>query len=118
MSSSGITLASGSGTPFTLSLLDKLNQPVDFSTGTWRVDLTIVEYPGDLTSPFALLSSVAGTGVYQWLTLLDSSLILTPDPVVTSGWSFYRHHYDVYLKGPNVNSKSERVDHGPFYLTK
>lgn len=118
MSSSGITLAAGSGRPFTLSLLDKFNGTVDFSTGTWRADLTIVEYPGDPSAPFAKLSSVAGGGALQWLSLVDSSLILTPDPTVTSGWDFYKYHYDLYITGPNVNSKAERVDHGPLRLEK
>ena len=113
-----ITLAPGSGRPFTLSLLDKFNGTVDFGTGTWRADLTIVEYPGDLSTPFAKLSTAAGTGLLQWLSLQNSSLILTPDPVVTSGWDFYRYHYDLYITGPNANSKAERIDHGPFYLAK
>lgn len=112
----GITLAAGSGRPFTLSLLDKFNAAVDFTTGTWRADLSIVEYPGDLSVPFAKLSSVAGGGVLVWLSLVDSSLILTPDPTITSAWNFYKYHYDLYITGPNVNSKAERVDHGPFYL--
>jgi hypothetical protein len=118
VSSSGITLDAGSGRTFTLSLLDKLNGPVDFGTGTWRADLSIVDYPGDLSAPFAILSSVAGTGLLQWLTLANSSLILTPDPTITSGWTFYKYHYDLTLKGPNVGSKTERIDHGPFRLVK
>jgi hypothetical protein len=118
MSSSGITLDAGSGRPFTLSLLDKMNQPVDFGTGTWRADLSIIDYPGDLSSPFAILSSVVGTGLLQWLTLQNSSLILTPDPVITGGWSFYKYHYDLTIKGPNALSKAERIDHGPFRLAR
>jgi len=113
-----ITLPAGSGRPFTLSLLDKFNSAVDFTTGTWRADLTIVEYPGDLSSPFAKLSTVAGGGALVWLSLQNSSLVLTPDPVVTSGWDFYKYHYDLYITGPNVGSKAERVDHGSFYLQK
>lgn len=111
-----ITLAAGSARPFTLSLLDKFNAPVDFGTGTWRADLSIVEYPGDLSSPFAMLSTVAGAGSLVWLSLQDSTLILTPDPAVTSGWAFYKYHYDLYITGPNLISKAERVDHGSFYL--
>ena len=118
MSSSGITLDAGSGRPFTLSLLDKLNAPIDFSTGTWIADLHIVEYPGDLSTPFAILSSVAGGGALQWLTLQNSQLTLTPDPEVTSEWAFYQYHYDLYIKGPNVQSDPERITHGPFRLDK
>lgn len=118
MSGSEIVLAAGSGRPLTRSLLDKNNQPIDFSVGTWRADLTIVEYPGASGLPFAKLSSVAEAGVLQWLTLENSSITITPDPAVTSGWDFYKYHYDLYLQGPNAISKTERVDHGPFRLDK
>lgn len=115
--SAGITLAVGSGRALTLSLLDKLNGPVDFSVGSWRADLYIVEYPGAVGLPFAHLTTAVGeAGTLRWLSLQDSSLTLTPDPDVTSVWDFYRYHYDLYIKGPNVNSKTERVDHGPFRL--
>lgn len=89
---------------------------MDFSTGTWRADLYIVEYPGSKSTPFGHLSTVQEAGTLRWLELSNSSLILTPDPDVTSGWSFYKYHYDLYIKGPNPTSKSERVDHGPFRL--
>jgi hypothetical protein len=119
MSASGITLAAGSARPFTLSLLDKSNQPVDLTSGTWRADLYIIEYPGASSSPFAQLSTSAGTGILPWLSFGTSSVILTPDPVVTKLWSFYKYHYDLYLTGPNATvSKAERVDHGPFRLDK
>jgi hypothetical protein len=118
MSASGITLAAGSGRTFTLPLLDKSNQPVDLTIGTWRADLYIIEYPGALSSPFAQLSTSAGTGLLQWLTFGTSLLTLTPDPAVTKLWTFYKYHYDLYLTGPNVSSKPERVDHGPFRLEK
>lgn len=101
-----------------MSLLDKFNQLVDFSTGTWRADLIIIEYPGDVGEPFATLSTESAAGVLQWLTLQDSSLVLAPDPAVTSEWNFYKYHYDLFLQGPNVNSKAELVDHGPFRLDK
>lgn len=114
--SAGITLARGSGRPFTLSLLDKFNGSVDFTVGTWRADLYIVEYPGAEGTPFAQLSTAVGVGLLQWLSLQNSSLILTPDPDVTSGWSFYKYHFDLFIKGPNVGSKTERIDHGPFRL--
>lgn len=91
---------------------------MDFTTGTWRADLTIVEYPGDVSLAFALLSTVAGGGALQWLTLQDSSLILTPDPIVTRSWNFYKYHYDLFIQGPNLNSKAELIDHGPFRLDK
>lgn len=109
-------MATGSARPFTLSLLDKFNGAVDFGIGTWRADLVIIEYPGALGTPFAQLSTVQETGTLQWLGLSNSSLILTPDPVVTGGWRFYKYHYDLFIKGPNPTSKSERVDHGPFRL--
>lgn len=115
---SGITLAIGSGRPFTLALLDKLNQPVDLTTGTWRADLFIIEYPGALSTPFATLSTTTDVGTLRWLAFGSSSVILTPDPDVTKLWTFYKYHYDLYLKGPNVSSKAERVDHGPFRLEK
>ena len=116
MSASGITLAAGSGRPFTLSLLDKFNQPVDFATGTWRADLTIIEYPGALSSPFAVISTVQESATLRWLTIEGNSLVLTPDPEITKLWRFYKYHYDLFIKGPNLNSKSERIDHGPFRL--
>lgn len=99
-----------------MSLLDKLNQSVDFGVGTWRADMTIVEYPGDVSLPFAIISTEAGAGALQWLSLQDSSLILEPDPSVTSEWDFYKYHYDLFIQGPNLNSKTELVDHGPFRL--
>lgn len=99
-----------------MSLLDKFNGSVDFGVGTWRADLSIIEYPGAVGTPFAQLSTAQDTGLLRWLSLQNSSLILTPDPDVTIGWNFYKYHYDLYIKGPNVNSKSERVDHGPFRL--
>lgn len=111
-------MAKGSARPFTLSLLDKLNATVDFSVGTWRADLLIVEYPGAVGTPFAQLSTSAGTGLLQWLVLANSSLTLTPDPAVTDLWDFYKYHYDLFITGPNFNSKAERVDHGPFRLEK
>jgi hypothetical protein len=37
---------------------------------------------------------------------------------VTSGWSFYKYHYELYIQGPNAGSKAERVDHGPFRLDR
>jgi hypothetical protein len=51
MSASGITLATGSARPFTLPLLDKSNQPVDLTIGTWRADLYIMSIPGASSSP-------------------------------------------------------------------
>ena len=100
-----------------MSLLDKLNQPIDFSVGSWRADLYIVEYPGDESAPFAHLTTEVGeAGTLRWLSLESSSLILTPDPLITDGWNFHKFHFDLYIKGPNANSKTERVDHGPFRL--
>ena len=116
MSSSEIVLAPGSSRPLTLSLLDKNNQPVDFSTGTWRGDLYIVEYPGATGAPFAILSTAVETGRLRWLTLNNSSVIITPDPDVTSLWNFYKYHYEFYIQGPNLQSEPERVAHGPFRL--
>lgn len=116
MSGSEIVLAPGSGRPLTRSLLDKDNQPVDFATGTWRADLHIVEYPGAEGVPFAILSTATGLGLLSWITLNNSSVIITPDPEVTSEWNFYKYHYELYIQGPNLNSEAERVDHGPFRL--
>lgn len=118
MSGSEIVLAAGSGRPLTRSLLDKNNQPIDFSTGTWRADLVIVEYPGATGQPFAKLSTASGTGLLQWLSLSDSAVTITPDPDVTSGWDFYKYHYDFFVQGPNLVSDPERIDHGPFRLDK
>ena len=100
-----------------MSLLDKFNQAVDFGVGTWRADLYIIEYPGALGT-FAHLSTVQEIGAFRWLILANSSLTLTPDPDVTKLWDFYRYHYDLYIKGPNVGSKTEHIDHGPFRLDK
>ena len=118
MSGSEIVLAPGSVKPVTRSLLDKDNQPIDFATGTWRADLLIVEYPGAIGEPFAKLSTAVEAGYLKWLTLNNSSLTITPDPAVTSGWDFYKYHYDLYIQGPNVSSKPERIDHGPFKLDR
>ena len=118
MSVSEIVIAPGSGRSLTRSLLDKDNQPIDFTTGSWQADLVIIEYPGATGTPFAKLSTAPGAGSLQWLSLGDSAVILTPDPDVTSGWDFYKYHYDLYIKGPNVSSKTERVDHGPFRLDR
>lgn len=118
MSGSEITLATGSGKPLTRSLLNKDGQPVDFATGTWRADLFIIEYP-DVEAPvFAKLSTAVETGSLRWLTLNDSSVIITPDPDVTKLWDFYKYHYELYITGPNLTSKAERVDHGPFRLDR
>lgn len=116
MSGSEIVLAPGSSRALTRSLLDKNNQPVDFGVGTWRADLYIVEYPRAAGAPFAILSTTTGVGLLPWITLSNSSVIITPDPDVTSQWSFYKYHYELYLQGPNVQSEPERVDHGPFRL--
>lgn len=116
--SSEIVLPVGSGRPLTRSLLDKNNQAIDFTVGTWRADLLIVEYPGAIGSPFAKLSTATGTGLLQWLSLGGSAVTITPDPTVTAGWDFYKYHYDLYIQGPNPVSKPERVDHGPFRLDK
>jgi hypothetical protein len=119
MSGTEIIIAPGSGRPLTRSLLDKNNQPVDFTTGTWRADLFIVEYPGASGTPFAKLSSVTEVGSLRWLSLNnDSSVTVTPDPLVTSGWDFYKYHYELYIQGPNAQSKTERIDHGPFRLDR
>ncbi len=118
MSGTEIVLAPGSGRPLTLSLLNKDGQPVDFTTGTWRADLTIVEYP-DVDAPaFATLSTESGTGLLQWLSLNDSSVTITPDPVVTTEWDFHKYHYELFIAGPNALSKPERVEHGPFRLDR
>ena len=118
MSYSEIVLAPGSSKPLTRSLLDKNNQPIDFTVGTWRADLVIIEYPGVDSPVFATLSTTADAGTLQWLSLIDSSAIITPDPTVTSTWDFYKYHYELYIQGPNVQSKPERVDHGPFKLDR
>lgn len=118
MSSSEIVLAPGSSRAVTSSLLDKDNQPVDFSTGSWRADLHIVEYPGAEGSPFARLSTAVEAGHLNWLTLNNSSVTITPDPDVTSLWNFHKYHYELYLRGPNVQSKPERIAHGPFRLDR
>lgn len=116
MSGTEIVIAPGSGRPLTRSLLDKNNQPIDFTIGTWRADLVIIEYPGSTGPAFAKLSTAVGAGLLQWLALNNSAVTITPDPAVTSSWSFYKYHYDLFIQGPNVISKPERVDHGPFRL--
>lgn len=118
MTYSEIVLAPGSGKPLTRLLLDKDNQPLDFSTGTWRADLTIIEYPSVGSPAFETLSTENDVGSLQWLTLNDSSVTINPDPNVTSGWDFYKYHYELFVKGPNAQSKPERVDHGPFRLDR
>lgn len=118
MSGSEIVMARGSGRPLTRSLLDKNNQTIDFTVGTWRVDLVIVEYPGASGTAFAKLSNVVEAGSLNWLSLANSAVTITPDPTVTSGWDFYKYHYDLFITGPNAGSKVERVDHGPFRLEK
>lgn len=118
MSYSEIVIAPGSGKPLTRAVLDSLNQPVDFSTGTWRADLSIIEYPGSDGLPFAKVTSVTETGSLKWLTLVGSSVVITPDPLVTLDWDFYKYHYELFIQGPNVNSKPERIAHGPFRLDR
>ena len=118
MSYSEIVLAPGSGKVLTRSLLNKDGQPIDFATGTWRADLTIIEYP-DAESPiFASLSTATGSGLLQWLTLSNSSVIISPNPDVTRLWDFYVYHYELLIQGPNAQSKPERVAHGPFKLDR
>lgn len=118
MSGSEIVLAPGSSKPLTRSLLDKAGQPVDFATGTWRADLFIIEYPSVEAPVFAKLSSATVSGSLKWLTLNDSSVTINPDPDVTSLWNFHKYHYELYVQGPNAQSKTERVDHGPFRLDR
>lgn len=118
MAYSEIVLAPGSGRPLTRSLLDSNNQPVDFTVGTWRADLFIVEYPGAPGTPFSVLSTSNDSGTLKWLSLNNSSVIITPDPTVTSTWDFYKYHYELYVQGPNISSKPERVGHGPFRLDR
>ena len=118
MSGSEIVLAPGSSKPLTRSLLDRDGQVIDFSVGTWRADLVIIEYPDAVSPIFQTLSTASGTGLLQWLALANSSVIITPDPAVTSSWNFYKYHYELFVQGPNVNSKPERVDHGPFRLDR
>ena len=118
MSGSEIVLATGSSKPLTRSLLDENNQPIDFSVGTWRADLHIIEYPDPLSPVFRKLSTAVDIGFLQWLTLNDSAVTITPDPDETSEWDFYKYHYELYVQGPNLNSKPERVDHGPFKLDR
>jgi hypothetical protein len=118
MSYSEIVLAPGSSKPLTRSLLDKDNQPIDFSTGTWRADLYIIEYPGKEAPVFNILSTGNDVGLLTWLSLNDSSVIINPDPDVTSEWDFYKYHYELFIEGPNAQSKAERVDHGPFRLDR
>jgi hypothetical protein len=118
VSGSEIVIAPGSGKALTRSLLDKNNQPVDFSVGTWRADLFIIEYPGDQGIPFQILSTQAESGRLQWITLNNSSVIITPDPDVTESWNFYKYHYELFVQGPNFNSEPERVDHGSFRLDR
>ena len=112
MSYSELVLVPGSGRPLTLSLLDKNNQPIDFTTGTWRADLFIVEYPGSDGVPFSVLTTSNDAGRLKWLSLNDSAVTITPDPDVTDGWDFYKYHFDLYIQGPNAQSEPERVDHG------
>ena len=118
MGYSEIVLAPGSGKQLTRSLLDKNIQPIDFTVGTWRADLTIIEYPGADSAAFAQLSTQVGTGLLKWLSLVGSSLVITPDPTVTVGWDFYRYHYELYIQGPNAQSLRERVEHGPLRLDR
>ena len=113
-----IVLAPGSSRTLTRSLLDKNNQPVDFTVGTWRADLIIVEYPDAEAPLFQVLSTENELGLLQWLSLSNSSVVITPDPEVTSDWNFYKYHYELYIQGPNLTSKAERVDHGPFRLDR
>jgi len=118
LSYSEVVLAPGSGKTLTRSLLNKDNQPIDLGTGTWRADLSIIEYPSVGTPVFAMLSTEAGTGTLQWLSLNNSSVIITPDPEVTKLWNFYKFHYELFITGPNAGSKPERVAHGPFRLDR
>ena len=113
-----IVLAPGSSKALTRSLLNKNNEPVDFTVGTWRADLFIVEYPDAQAPVFQILSTEAEMGLLSWLSLSDSSVTITPDPEVTSEWDFYKYHYELFIQGPNLVSKAERVDHGSFRLDR
>lgn len=118
MNYSELVLAAGSGKVLTRSLLDKDNQPIDFTVGTWRGDLVIIEYPEPDSPIFAKLSTATEVGSLRWLSLNNSSVIITPDPVVTSAWNFYKYHYDLFIQGPNAQSPPELVAHGPFRLDR
>lgn len=79
--------------------------PIDFGVGTWSAHLDITRYPGDEESP-----------LFSWtendnLSFETGVVILTWDPDIT--YDFTRAHFDLFVKGPNVNSPQVRLDHGP-----
>ena len=107
-----ITLAPGSGRSVSLSVLQSNGQPIDFTIGTWSAEMVITEFPGDHISEPVILNS----GVGGWLSFADGKVVLTPIPEVTRGWKLIRYHYDLYLKGPNPTSITERIEHGPINM--
>lgn len=121
MSYSEIVLAPSSGRSVSLRLLDANNDPIDFTVGSWSASLVITPYPMYDGEPFATLTTPGVTvdlgPAYAWLVLRsDSTLLLTPSPLITKDWRFSRQHYDCFVTGPNVNSVPDRVAHGPLRM--
>jgi hypothetical protein len=108
---SELIIIPGSAEPITFTLSDGLTppQPINFGAGTWSAKILVTRYPNDSDTPLFTWQ----TGVNGWLTLADSKIVLTPDPVVTELIEWTRGHFDGFLTGPNVSSKPIRFDHGP-----
>jgi hypothetical protein len=114
---SEILLSPGSAEQISFTVKDKNKQPIDFSLGYWAAHLSIIRYPGSQETPFHSTATANLTGYdSQWLSLVNSQLLLVPDPAVTSAWAFSRYHYDCYLIGPSISSKPVSIVHGPFLM--
>lgn len=114
---SEILLSPGSAELISFTVKDKNKQPIDFSLGYWAARLSIIRYPGSPGIAFHSTATANLTGFdSQWLSLVDSKLIMQPDPEVTAEWRFSRYHYDCYLIGPSISTEPISIVHGPFLM--
>lgn len=124
---SKIELPPGSAEEISFTIRDRNKKPIDFGLGFWSARLVIVRYPGSSELAFHSTgtSNVTGTDS-NWLelksetddssTVINSSLIMTPDPLVTADWKFSRYHYNCYVNGPSISSPPVLLAHGPFIM--
>jgi hypothetical protein len=85
---------------------DSVDEPVDFTQGTWTAHLEISLYPNAPGPPIFDWTSEDGMLIFQL-----GKIILNWDPDIV--YEFTRAHFDLYVTGPNVSSDPVRVDHGP-----